>query len=186
MAKGEEVIFLYHLSDGEILQVVGDWFKAKRIIYSDELFSEYYEEILHNVQKIKGLKKYLSHKTNEKIFQWLSIYHKKKQGESDGSIDELKEIVPEWFLKGRYQEIEEMFNSKFFMHTFNRYDVEYDSNMSTFYVTLDTIKELDNIGLEILKSDVQEYLSHKMTLINFLDGKILEPMQIEFTFDIDW
>ena len=186
MAKGEEVIFLYHLSDGEILQVVGDWFKAKRIIYSDELFSEYYEEILHNVQKIKGLKKYLSHKTNEKIFQWLSIYHKKKQGESDGSIDELKEIVPEWFLKGRYQEIEEMFNSKFFKHTFNRYDVEYDSNMSTFYVTLDTIKELDNIGLEILKSDVQEYLSHKMTLINFLDGKILEPMQIEFTFDIDW
>jgi len=186
MTKGEEVIFLYHLSDGEILQVVGDWFKAKRINYSDELFAEYYKKIVENVQMIKGLKEYLAYKTNERIFSWLSIYHKEKQGESDGSIDELKEIVPEWFMKGRFEEIENMFNSKFFKHTFNRFDVEYDSNMSTFSVTLETVKELDNIALEILKSDVQEYLNQKMTLINFLEGKIIEPMLMEFTFDIDW
>ena len=79
-----------------------------------------------------------------------------------------------------------MFNSKFFKHTFKKFDVEYDSNMSTFYVTLDTLKELDSIALEILKSDVQEYLASKMTLINFIDGKIIEPMLMEFTFDIDW
>lgn len=186
MSKGEEFIFLFHLSDGEILQVVGDWFKAKRINYTDESFAEYYEEIIKNIQKSKGLKKDLSHKTNEKIFQWLSIFHKQKQGETDGSIDELKEIVPEWFLKGRYQEIENMFNSKFFKHTFKKFDVEYDSNMATFYVTLDTVKELDSIALEILKSDIQEYLTHKMTLIKFLDGKILKPLLMEFTFDIDW
>jgi hypothetical protein len=186
MSSADEVIFLYHLSVSQILQVVGDWFKAKRINYTDELFTEYFEQIKENVLKKNGLKEYLSHKTDEIIFQWLSIYHKHKQGETDGFIDELKEIVPEWFMKGRYEEIEQMFNSKFFKHTFTRFDVEYDSNMSTFYVTLDTAKELDSIALEILKSDIQEYLSQKMTLIKYLDGKILEPMKMEFTFEIEW
>lgn len=186
MSKSGKNIFSLNLSVGEILQIVGDWFKAKRINYSDELFSEYFDQVKDNCSKKNGLEDFLANKTNEIIFKWLSIYHKQKQGESDGSIDELKEIVPEWFLKGRYQEINDMFNSKFFKHTFQRFDVEYDSNMSTFYVMLDTKKELDSIALEILKSDVEEYLASKMTLINFIDGKILEPMKMEFTFDIDW
>lgn len=186
MSKSGEEIFSFNLSVGEILQIVGDWFKAKRINYSDDLFAEYFDQVKSNCAKTNGLEDFLVNKTNEIIFKWLSIFHKQKQGESDGSIDELKEIVPEWFLKGRYQEIEEMFNSKFFKHTFKKFDVEYDSNMATFYVTLNTMKELDSIALEILKSDVEEYLASKMTLINFLDGKILEPLIMEFTFDIDW
>lgn len=186
MNSEEESPIGYNLTQKEILEIVGDWFTSKRIHYTDEMFSEYFSHIKTNCLEKDKLTEYLSQKASEIIFKWLSAYHSENKKKFKEAAEEEEELVPEWLLKQRYAELETMFASKIFTYVFTRYEIEYDSAIRTFTVTLHTEKQMDDLALGILTNDVDSYLKNRPTLLNFKEGKIIELKSAELDFEIIW
>ncbi|MEE9410154.1 MAG: hypothetical protein V3V41_04440 [Candidatus Heimdallarchaeota archaeon] len=184
--KEEEMIFDYKLTLEDILKIVGDWFSAKRIHYVDEMFEDYFEHVKDGCMKTSGMQEYISDKSSEIIWIWLSIYHRKKRGSYKEVKEEKEELIPEWFLKGRYDELENLLKSKYFSYSYDKYDIEYDSFLREFSVTLRLKKEMDEIAFKVLISDVKAYLDNHLTLLSCKEGKIIESKIIEFCFKINW
>ena len=186
MVNEGEVILDYKVSISDILRIVGDWFSAKRIHYSDEMFEDYFNHVKNGCVESDGLQSYLIEKTSELVWIWLSIYHTKKRVSYKEVKEEKMDIIPDWFVKGRYDELENMLNSKFFSYSFNKFDIEYDSSFKYFSLTLDLEKEIDDIAFEILKEDVVAYLDNHLTLLKYKEGKLVEPKLAELVFKITW
>ena len=182
--KVETLIFELDLNS--ILETVGNWFDSKMIHYSDDMFSDYFEHVKSKLLKSETLNEYLKLRIDELIFKLLSVYHDKKKISYKEVSEEEEELVPAWFLTERYNEIEEMFRSKFFAHLVDEVETEYDSAMKMFTVTLNLEKEIDKAGYEIIINDLKSYLNNRITLLNFNQGKIISPFQVEIIFGIDW
>ena len=182
--KSDKILFEFDINN--ILDIVGKWFESKMIHYSDEMFRDYYKHIQSKILPGESLNEYLLLRVNELIFKLLGDYHEKKKDTYKEVTEEEAELVPQWFLTERYTEIQEMFSSKFFKHTFASVDIEYDSAIKIFGVTLHLEKEIDSTSYEILLNDVRSYLKNRITLLNFNQGKVLGPNILEITFGIDW
>ncbi|MHA1198808.1 MAG: hypothetical protein ACTSQF_05575 [Candidatus Heimdallarchaeaceae archaeon] len=182
--KVETLIFELDLNS--ILETVGNWFDSKMIHYSDDMFSDYFENVKAKLLSSETLDDYLKLRIDELIFKLLSVYHEKKKQSYEEVTEEEEELVPAWFLTERYNEIEEMFRSKFLSHTFAEVETEYDSVMKKFTITLHLDKEVDKPGYDVLINDIQSYLKNRITLLNFNQGKIISPFELEIVFGIDW
>ena len=182
--KVETLIFELDLNS--ILETVGNWFDSKMIHYSDEMFSDYFEHVKAKLLSSETLHEYLKLRIDELIFKLLSVYHDKKKPSYDQVAEEEEELVPAWFLTERYNEIDEMFRSKFFAHIVADVETEYDSAMKIFTVSLNLEKEVDKSGYETIITDIQNYLKNRITLLNFNQGKLVSPFQLEIVFGIDW
>ncbi|MHA1218975.1 MAG: hypothetical protein ACTSSN_10940 [Candidatus Heimdallarchaeaceae archaeon] len=182
--KPNKLVFQFDTTS--ILEIVGKWFESKMIHYSDEMFSDYYEHVKGRLLTSESFNDYLLLRVNELIFKLLGDYHGKKKETYKDVAEEEDELVPQWFLTERYAEIQEMFSSKFFKHSFTEIDVEYDSALKIFSVTLHLEKEIDSTSYEILLNDVRSYLKNRITLLNFNHGKVLGPNILDITFGIDW
>ena len=177
---------IFELDLNSILETVGNWFDSKMIHYSDAMFSDYFENVKGKLLASETLNEYLKLRVDELIFKLLSVYHDKKKTSYEEVAEEEEELVAAWFLTERYNELEEMFRSKFFAHIVADVETEYDSAMKIFTVTLNLEKEVDKAGYEIILSDLQNYLKNRITLLNFNQGKIISPFQLEIVFGIDW
>jgi hypothetical protein len=182
--KPNKIEFQFDISN--VLDIVGKWFESKMIHYSDEMFSDYYEHVKKRILTSDSLNEYLLLRVSDLIFKLLGDYHDKKKETYKEVTEEEAELVPQWFLTERYTEIQEMFDSKFFKHTFTEVDIEYDSAVKIFSVTLHLEKDIDSTSYEILLNDVKSYLKNRITLLNFNQGKVLGPNILEITFGIDW
>ncbi|MHA1591923.1 MAG: hypothetical protein ACTSUP_05585, partial [Candidatus Heimdallarchaeaceae archaeon] len=67
------------LSPEDLLQIIGDWFKAKRISYSDEMFYDYNNMVKDKITETNEIIEYLNIKIQEKVFQWLSVHHSNRK-----------------------------------------------------------------------------------------------------------
>ncbi len=177
---------IFELDLNSILETVGNWFDSKMIHYSDEMFSDYFENVKTKLLASESLHEYLKLRVDELIFKLLSVYHEKKKPSYVEIAEEEEELVPAWFLTERYNEIEEMFNSKFFSYNFAEVETEYDSVLKIFTVTLRLDKEMDKAGYDSLINDLQSYLKNRITLLNFNQGRIISPFDLEIVFGIDW
>lgn len=186
MTDDEALILDYKVSVEDLLRIVGDWFSAKRIHYSDEMFEDYFNHIKDGCEESDGLSDYLLEKTSELIWIWLSIHHTKKRGSYTEVKEEKMDIIPDWFVKGRYDELEKMLTSEFFSYSYNKFDIEYDSSFKYFSLTLDLKKEIDDIAFEILAEDVVTYLDNNLTLLKYKEGKLIESKLAEMIFKITW
>ena len=186
MTDEGEIILDFKVDVGDLLRIVGDWFSAKYIHYSDEMFEDYFNHVKGGCLESEGLFSYVTEKTNELIWIWLSIYHTKKKISYKDVKEERIDLIPEWFLKGRYDELEQMITSKFFNYSFSKFDIEYDSSLKYFALSLNLEKEIDDIAFEILAEDVVAYLDNHLTLLKYKEGKLLEPTLAELIFKITW
>ncbi len=187
MSEEEKVeTLIFELDLNSILETVGNWFDSKMIHYSDQMFADYFENVKSKLLSSETLNEYLKLRIDELIFKLLSVYHEKKKTAYEEVTEEVEELVPAWFLTERYNEIEEMFRSKFFSHTFAEVETEYDSAIKIFTITLRLEKEIDKAGYDGLMNDLQSYLKNRITLLNFNQGKIIDPKELEITFGIDW
>lgn len=186
MSSKKDYSFSYEFSIANVLEIVGDWFKAKRIMYTDEMFEDYYKFVEEQCFTDNFIEELVKTKVRESIYKWLSVFHEKQKESYDHIDKEEGEIVPEWFLKNRYSELEEMFSSKYFNYDFNKIEIEYDSAFKAFMVSVTTDKEIGEITHRILSDDVETYLEHRLTLLNFIEAKILDSRSIEFVFKMDW
>ncbi len=187
MSDEEKVeTLIFELDLNSILETVGNWFDSKMIHYSDDMFSDYFEHVKAKLLKSETLNEYLKLRVDELIFKLLSVYHDKKKKSYKEVAEEEEELVPAWFLTERYNEIDEMFNSRFFAHLVADVETEYDSAMKIFTVTLHLDKEVDKEGYEVIIKDLKSYLNNRITLLNFNQGKIISPFELEIIFGIDW
>jgi len=187
MAEGEEKEHVkFEIELKQILEIVGMWFDSKLIQYSDSMFDDYFDHVKSKLMTSDSLSEYIRLRINELIFKLLSVHHERQKTLYKDVMEEEEEIVPAWFLTERYAEIEEMFSSKFLSYTFDEVDTEYDSNVKAFTVTLHLEKEIDSSSYETLMNDIKTYLENRITLLNFNDGKIIEPDILEITFGLDW
>jgi len=186
MTDEGEIVLDYTVNIGDILRIVGDWFSAKHIHYSDEMFEDYFQHVKHGCIESDGLLSYITEKTNELVWIWLSIYHTKQRVSYKDVKEEKMDLIPQWFVKGRYDELENMLTSKFFSYSYNKFDIEYDSSFKYFSLTLDLEKEIDDVAFEILTEDVTAYLDNHLTLLKYKEGKLIEPKLAELIFKITW
>ena len=172
-------------SPEDLFHTIGDWFKAKRIYYSDDMFYDYHNMAKEKISMTNELIDYLTIKIQEKVFQWLSVYHSKKK-ETYAVKEEDEELVPAWFLQERFKEIEMMLSSKFFDYKFTNIAMEFDSALKEFIVSLFTEKEMDDVNLGVLTTDINAYLSNQLTLLELKEAKLQQKNQIEITFSLVW
>jgi len=170
----------------QVLETVGKWFDSKMIKYNDKMFSDYFQHVKAKILSEVNIKHYLRLRVDELIFKLLSVYHNKHKEQYEEVIEEEEELVPEWFLTERYTEIEEMFSSKFLSYSFSDVDTEYDSSTKAFTVTLYVDKEIDRQSYDVLMKDIKTYLDNRITLLQFNEGKIIEPKKLEIRFSLDW
>ncbi|MBY9001556.1 MAG: hypothetical protein KGD64_11605 [Candidatus Heimdallarchaeota archaeon] len=186
MGNPEEGRIEIALSPKDLLEIIGDWFKSKRIFYSDEMFYDYHTMLNDKLTETNEMTEYLNIKLQEKIFQWLSLHHSNRK-DVYGKVEEQdEELVPAWFLQERFKEIEMMISSKFFSYGFRDIAMEYDSALKQFIVSLFSEKEMDEVSLGVLASDMQAYLENQLTLLDLESTKILEEKQIELVFSLIW
>ncbi len=186
MKPEEENSFSYEFSKAHVLEIVGDWFKAKRIMYADDMFEDYYNFVEEQCFTDNFIEEFIKTQVRESIYKWLSVFHEGKKDSYDHIDKEEGEIVPEWFLKNRYKELEDMFSSKYFNYDFNKIETEYDSAFRAFIVTVITDKEIGEITLRILSDDIETYLENRLTLLSFIEVKIVDDNTAEFVFKMDW
>ncbi|MCG3223013.1 MAG: hypothetical protein H7647_01000 [Candidatus Heimdallarchaeota archaeon] len=79
-----------------------------------------------------------------------------------------------------------MISSKFFSYGFKDIAMEYDSVLKHFIVSLFSDKEMDEMSLSVLSSDIQAYLENQLTLLKLEGTKILDEKQIELVFSLIW
>ncbi|MHA1667542.1 MAG: hypothetical protein ACTSUR_02695 [Candidatus Heimdallarchaeaceae archaeon] len=170
----------------QVLETVGKWFDSKMIKYNDRMFSDYFQYVKAKILSEENINHYLKLRVDELIFKLLSVYHNKHKEQYEEVIEEEEELVPEWFLTERYTEIEEMFSSKFLSYSFSDVDTEYDSSTKAFTVTLYVDKEIDRQSYDVLMKDIKTYLDNRITLLQFNEGKIIEPKKLEIRFSLDW
>ena len=174
------------LSPENLLQIIGDWFKAKRIFYSDEMFYDYNNMVKDKLAETNEMIEYLNIKTQEKVFQWLSVHHSLRKDVYQKVEEKDEELVPAWFLQERFKELEMMFSSKFFSYGFKDIAMEYDSVLKQFIVSLFSEKEMDEMSLGVFSSDIKAYLENQLTLLDLEESKMLEEKQIELVFSLIW
>ncbi len=186
MDNQEEGKIEIFLSSSDLLQIIGDWFKAKRIFYSDEMFNDYHNNVSDKLNETNEMTEYLNIKLQEKVFQWLSTHHSNRKDVYQSVEEKDEELVPAWFLQERFKEIEMMISSKFFSYGFKDIAMEYDSALKHFIVSLFSNKEMDEMSLSVLSSDIQAYLVNQLTLLKLEKAKLHEKKQIEFVFSLIW
>jgi len=174
------------LSPEDLLQIIGDWFKAKRISYSDEMFYDYNNMVKDKITETNEIIEYLNIKIQEKVFQWLSVHHSNRKDVYQKVEEKDEELVPAWFLQERFKELEMMISSKFFSYGFKDISMEYDSVLKQFIVSLFSEKEMDEMSLGVLSSDIKAYLENQLTLLDLEGSKLLEEKQIELVFSLIW
>ena len=178
--------FSYEFSISNVLEIVGDWFQAKRIMYTDEMFEDYYKFVEEHCFTDNLIEEIIKTQVRESIYKWLSVFHEGKKDTYDHIDKDEGEIVPEWFLKNRYKELEEMFSSKYFSYDFKKIETEYDSAFKAFIVTVTADKEIGEITLKIISDDIETYLENRLTLLSFIEGKNIDYNKSEFVFKMDW
>jgi len=186
MSSEKSYSFHYEFSITNVLEIVGDWFQAKRIMYTDEMFEDYYKFVEEQCFTDNIIEEVIKTQVRETIYKWLSVFHEGKKESYDHIDKEEGEIVPEWFLKNRHKEIEDMFSSKYFSYDFKKIETEYDSAFKAFVVSVKTDKEIGEITLRILSDDIETYLNNRLTLLSFIEGKIIDHNTAEFVFKMDW
>ncbi|MHA1809884.1 MAG: hypothetical protein ACTSYH_06165 [Candidatus Heimdallarchaeaceae archaeon] len=186
MSKQNEGKIEVSLSPDDLLQTIGDWFEAKRILYSDEMFVDYHNMVKDKISETNEMIEYLNIKVQEKVFQWLSVHHSNRKEVYQKVEEKDEELVPAWFLQERFKELEMMISSKFFSYGFKDIAMEFDSALKQFIVSLFSDKEMDEMSLSVLSSDIQAYLENQLTLLDLEESKILEKKQIELVFSLIW
>jgi hypothetical protein len=186
MSKEKGFSINYEFTITNVLEIVGDWFKAKRIMYTDEMFEDYYKFVEEQCFANNSLEEIIKIQVRESIYKWLSVFHERKKETYDHIDKEKGEIVPEWFLRNRYKELEDMFSSKYFSYDFKKVETEYDSAFQAFVVTVNTDKEIGDIILRIISDDIETYLENRLTLLSFIEAKIVDENTAEFIFNMDW
>jgi len=186
MSKQNEGKIEVSLSPDDLLQTIGDWFEAKRILYSDEMFVDYHNMVKDKISETNEMIEYLNIKVQEKVFQWLSVHHSNRKEVYQKVEEKDEELVPAWFLQERFKELEMMISSKFFSYGFKDIAMEFDSALKQFIVSLFSDKEMDEKSLSVLSSDIQAYLENQLTLLDLEESKILEKKQIELVFSLIW
>jgi hypothetical protein len=186
MSNQEDEKIEIFLSPEDLLQIIGDWFKAKRIYYSDEMFYDYNNMVKDKISETNEMITYLNIKIQERVFQWLSVHHSNRKDVYQKVEEKEEELVPAWFLQERFKEIEMMISSKFFSYGFKDIAMEYDSVLKHFIVSLFSDKEMDEMSLSVLSSDIQAYLENQLTLLKLEETKILDDKQIELVFSLIW
>ena len=186
MSSEKDYNLTYNFSIENVLEIVGDWFKAKRIMYTDEMFEDYYKFVEEQCFTDNLIEEVIKTQVRESIYKWLSVFHERKKESYDHIDKEEGEIVPEWFLKNRYTELEDLFSSKYFSYDFKKIETEYDSAFKAFIVTVNTDKEMGEITLRIISDDIETYLNNRLTLLSFIEGKSIDDKTAEFVFKMDW
>ena len=174
------------LSPEDLLQIIGDWFKAKRIFYSDDMFYDYNNMVKDKLTETNEMIEYLNIKIQEKVFQWLSVHHSNRKDVYQKVEEKDEELVPAWFLQERFKELEMMISSKFFSYGFKDIAMEYDSVLKQFIVSLFSEKEMDEMSLGVLSTDIKAYLENQLTLLDLEGSKLLDEKQIELVFSLIW
>ena len=58
--------------------------------------------------------------------------------------------------------------------------------MKQFIVSLFSEKEMDEMSLGVLSTDIKAYLENQLTLLDLEESKLLEEKQIELVFSLIW